>query len=90
MGGRVRREPGFVRRHGDVRQRNPPTPFGSFSGVVALAASPGSLEFARQASPPLVAAFCDESAIDSLSTHFGAKVAIAPSAGARPPGSFNR
>ena len=43
MGGRAREDREFVRRHGDIRQSNPPTPQGYASQLLAMAMSPGSL-----------------------------------------------
>lgn len=43
MGGRARDDPGFIRRHGDKRQLNPPTPLGYFWQLMALASSSGTI-----------------------------------------------
>ena len=48
MGGRARRDRAFVRRHGDARQRHPPSPEGYLWQLLALATSPGSLSWLGQ------------------------------------------
>ena len=50
MGGRARRDRGFVRRHGDARQLSPPTPLGYFWQLMALAMNPGSLSWLGEVS----------------------------------------
>ena len=50
MGGPARRDRAFVRRHGDARQRHPPTPEGYLWQLLALATSPGSLSWLGEVS----------------------------------------
>ncbi len=66
MGGRARRDREFVRRHGDVRRLNPPTPFGYFSQVLALAASPGSLKWLSEVTAPTLVVSGDDDPVMPL------------------------
>jgi pimeloyl-ACP methyl ester carboxylesterase len=50
MGGRARTDPSFVRRHGDARLHNPPTPLGYVWQLLAMATSPGTLGWLKQIS----------------------------------------
>ncbi len=50
MGGRARTDPGFVRRHGDARLHNPPTPLGYAWQLLAMTTSPGTLGWLKQIS----------------------------------------
>ncbi len=61
MGGRARTDPEFVRRHGDVRMLNPPTPLGYLWQLMALLAGPGSLSWlSRLSAETLVVAGDDD------------------------------
>jgi pimeloyl-ACP methyl ester carboxylesterase len=50
MGGRARTDPGFVRRHGDARLENPPTPLGYLWQLCAMSTSPGTLGWLKHIS----------------------------------------
>ena len=88
MGGRARDDPDFVRRHGDARLRHPPTPLGYLSQLVALAGSPGSLQWLNAVTAPTLVVTGDDDPVMPLPNAFllgrylpHARVAVIPGEG---------
>ncbi len=66
MGGRARSDPEFVRRHGDARQLNPPTPLGYLWQLAALATSPGTLHWLSEITAPTLVVAGDDDPVMPL------------------------
>jgi pimeloyl-ACP methyl ester carboxylesterase len=66
MGGRARSDPDFVRRHGDARQRYPPTPLGYLWQLAALAAGPGTLHWLSEITAPTLVVAGDDDPVMPL------------------------
>ena len=66
MGGRARSDPAFVRRHGDARQLNPPTPLGYLWQLAALATSLGTLHWLSEITTPTLVVAGDDDPVMPL------------------------
>ncbi|MFZ0042650.1 MAG: alpha/beta fold hydrolase [Solirubrobacteraceae bacterium] len=66
MGGRARHDREFVRRHGDARRRNPPTPLGYMQQLLAMATSPGTLGWLHEVTAPTLVITGDDDPVMPL------------------------
>jgi poly(3-hydroxyoctanoate) depolymerase len=66
MGGRLRHDPDFVRRHGRERRANPPDPLGYAWQLAALTADPGSLPWLHKLEQPTLVVAGDDDPVMPL------------------------
>jgi poly(3-hydroxyoctanoate) depolymerase len=88
MGGRARDDQSFVRRGGEVRRHNPPTPLGYLWQLLALTGSPGSLGWLSQLSAETLVVTGDDDPVMPLANALllaryipGARLYVAPGEG---------